>query len=253
MRLLGELRAGNGLLRPSPWIGCRCVCPADVNSVKRARMESFGARVTAVGRDSAECQEAARNHAAATPGCVFVQDGRDPAVAEGAGTIGIELLRSGSIDAIVLPVGDGALIAGVATWIKAHSPRTRVVGVCASRAPCMALSWRAGRPVSTERSDTIAEGIEVRVPVTESVARLGALVDDMVLVDDADSSAPWASRRGRWLCSSRRRAARCDPGPRSAGRAPGHGADRKQLAARTARRLDHRAVTISTNAAQGRP
>ena len=50
----------------------------------------------------------------------------------------------------------------------------------------MALSWRAGKPVSTDRSDTIAEGIEVRVPLPESVARLVALVDDIVLVDDAD-------------------------------------------------------------------
>lgn len=46
--------------------------PANVNAVKRARMEAFGARVTSVGRDSAECQEAARSHAAATPGCVFI-------------------------------------------------------------------------------------------------------------------------------------------------------------------------------------
>ena len=50
----------------------------------------------------------------------------------------------------------------------------------------MALSWRARKPVSTERSDTIAEGIEVRVPVPESVARLVALVDDMVVVEDRD-------------------------------------------------------------------
>lgn len=50
----------------------------------------------------------------------------------------------------------------------------------------MALSWKAGRPVSTERSDTIAERIEVCAPVPESVALLAALVDDMVLVDDAD-------------------------------------------------------------------
>jgi threonine dehydratase len=70
--------------------------------------------------------------------------------------------------------------------MKHHAPRTRIVGVCASGAPCMALSWRARKPVSTERSDTIAEGIEVRVPVPESVARLVALVDDMVVVDDAD-------------------------------------------------------------------
>jgi threonine dehydratase len=160
--------------------------PADANPVKLARMKAFGAHVTAVGQDSAVSKEAALRHAAATPGCVFIEDGKHPAIAEGAGTIGVELLQADPIDTIVLPVGDGALIAGVARWVKERSPKTRIVGVCASGAPCMALSWRAGQPVSTERSDTIAEGIEVRLPVAESVARLQGLVDDMVLVDDRD-------------------------------------------------------------------
>ena len=110
----------------------------------------------------------------------------EPAIAEGAGTIGVELLAAGPFDTIVVPVGDGALIAGIARWIKHHAPETRIVGVCASGAPCMAMSWQAGRPVSTARSDTIAEGIAVRVPVPESVARLVVLVDDMVLVDDSN-------------------------------------------------------------------
>ena len=160
--------------------------PENVNPLKLARMRSFGARVTAVGADSAAAEAAARNRAAATRGCVYVEDGREPAIAEGAGTIGLELLRAGTFDTVILPVGDGALITGVARWIKDRAPATRIVGVCASGAPCMALSWRARKPVSTERSDTIAEGIEVRVPVPESVARLVALVDEMVLVDDGD-------------------------------------------------------------------
>jgi threonine dehydratase len=160
--------------------------PENVNPVKLARMRSFGARVTAVGADSAAAEAAARDHVAATSGCVYVEDGKEPTIAEGAGTIGIELLSAGPFDTVVLPVGDGALITGVARWIKDRAPKTRIVGVCASGAPCMAISWRAGKPVSTERSDTIAEGIEVRVPVPESVARLVALVDDMVLVDDSD-------------------------------------------------------------------
>jgi len=50
---------------------------------------------------------------------------------------------------VVIPVGDGALIAGVAHWIKEHAPATRIVGVCARGAPCMAMSWRARMPVST--------------------------------------------------------------------------------------------------------
>jgi threonine dehydratase len=160
--------------------------PENVNPVKLGRMRSFGARVTAVGADSAASEAAARERVAATKGCVYVEDGREPAIAEGAGTIGVELISAGPFDTVVIPVGDGALITGVARWIKERSPHTRIIGVCARGAPCMAMSWRAGMPVSTERSDTIAEGIEVRVPVPESVVRLVALVDDMVLVDDRD-------------------------------------------------------------------
>lgn len=159
--------------------------PASVNPVKAARMRAFGGRVTAVGADSAAAEAAAREHAAAR-GHLYIEDGSETRIAEGAGTIGAELLRSGPFDAVVVPVGDGALITGIACWIKHHSPATRVIGVCASGAPCMALSWRAKAPVATERSETIAEGLEVRIPVPESVPRLVALVDDMVLVDDSD-------------------------------------------------------------------
>ena len=113
-----------------------------------------------------------------------MEDGREPAIAEGAGTIGVELLRSSPIDTLIVPVGDGALISGVARWVKEHSPSTHIVGVCASGAPAMALSWRAAACVCTDRSDTIADGLEVTRPTPEAVARLGALVDDMVLVDD---------------------------------------------------------------------
>jgi threonine dehydratase len=160
--------------------------PENINPIKLARMRSFGAHVTAVGADSMAAELAARDRVASLKDCVYVEDGREPAIAEGAGTIGMELLAAGSFDTVVIPVGDGALITGIARWIKEHAPKTRIVGVCASGAPSMALSWRAGKPVSTDRSDTIAEGIEVRVPVTESVARLVALVDDMILVDDSD-------------------------------------------------------------------
>jgi threonine dehydratase len=160
--------------------------PENVNPTKLARMRSFGARVTLEGSDSAAAEAAARACIAGKEGCVYIEDGKEPAIAEGAGTIAVELLRDGPFDTVVVPVGDGALITGIACWIKHHSPKTRIVGVCASGAPSMALSWRQRKPVSTERSDTVAEGIEVRMPVPESVARLVALVDDMLLVDDRD-------------------------------------------------------------------
>ena len=160
--------------------------PETINPVKLARMRAFGARVTLAGRDTVTADDAAREHAAAAGDRVIVEDGRQAEIAEGAGTIGVELLDAGPFDAIVVPVGDGALIAGIALWVKAHAPSTRIVGVCATGAPSLAESWRARRPVSTSSSNTIAEGLDICVPVPESVARVVELVDDMVLVDDAD-------------------------------------------------------------------
>ena len=158
--------------------------PESINPTKLARMQAFGAHVTAIGHDSAAAEAAAREYVDATKDCVYVEDGREPAIAEGAGTIGLELVEAGPIDTVVVPVGDGALISGIARVLKERAPTTRIVGVCATGAPSMALSWRARAPLATQTSDTIAEGIEVRVPVPESVARVVALVDDMVLVDD---------------------------------------------------------------------
>lgn len=157
----------------------------DVNPIKLARMKSLGATVTLVGGDFDIAKEHARRYADQHPGCMFVEDGDDPAISEGAGTIGVELLKAGSIDTIVLPVGDGALITGVASWVKQHSPQTRIIGVCPSGAPAMAESWHAGRPIAIERVDTIADGIAVRIPVAKAVERIKNLVDEMVLVSDS--------------------------------------------------------------------
>jgi threonine dehydratase len=159
--------------------------PADVNPVHLARIKSFGAAVTVGGTDFERAKQQARQHATKHPDWVFIEDGEAPAISEGAGTIAIELLRAGHLDTVVLPVGDGALITGIALWMKRHSPDTRIVGVCATGAPAMAESWRAGKPISTERIDTIADGLAVRVPVAKSLERMKDLVDDIVLVDDS--------------------------------------------------------------------
>ena len=160
--------------------------PAGTSPVKLTRMTSLGVDVHEVSVGTPE--ETARKHAARVGG-VFVEDGQHPRVSEGAGTIGVELLAAGRLDTVVLPVGDGALITGVARWIKEHAPRTRIVGVCAKGAASMVDSWRAGRVVSTGRADTVAEGVAVHTPIPESVERVCVLVDDMVVVEDADMLA----------------------------------------------------------------
>jgi threonine dehydratase len=159
----------------------RAFVSPQVPAAKVARMCSLGAIVEA----SEQPGSAAREHAAASEDRVLVVDGLHPAVAEGAGTIGLELQAAGPFDVAVVQVGDGALISGVARWIRATTPATRVVGVCASGAPAMARSF-AARRVVTAGTDTIATALAVAEPVPESLARVLALVDDMVLVDDDD-------------------------------------------------------------------
>lgn len=156
------------------------------NPFKVERMRQLGARVLLVGRDFDAAKDAARTYAEGQPSALRVEDGREPAIAEGAATIAVELDDwAEPLDAVLVPLGNGALLAGMGTWLRAHRPGTRVIGVCAARAPAMALSLEAGRPVATERADSIADGIAVRVPVPEALDDLRGVVDEVLLVDEA--------------------------------------------------------------------
>ena len=148
---------------------------------KVERIRALGAHVEV----SADAEAEAREFAVAGSDRMHVVDGLDPAIAEGAGTVGLELEAAGPFDAVVVQVGDGALITGVARWLKARAPETRVVGVCSSAAPAMVESFAAGRAVSAPKGETAAGPIATRDPVPESVARMLELVDDVVAVDDA--------------------------------------------------------------------
>lgn len=158
--------------------------PVGVNPSKLDRIRSFGATVIESG-DVLSVKDAALDYAAAAPERLYIEDGHEPAIAEGAGSIAVELLREHRPDTIVVPVGDGALITGIACWAKEFAPLTRIVGVCATGAPSMLHSFRSGRPEPSDRADTIAEGIQISTPVASSVTRMCQLVDDLVLVDDS--------------------------------------------------------------------
>jgi threonine dehydratase len=157
----------------------------DAPEGKVARMRALGAEVEVAERS----EPAAREYAAADEGRHLVVDGLDPAIAEGAGTIGVELAAMDPIDTAVIQLGDGALITGIARSLKARWPETRVVGVCASGAPAMAESFVAGRPVSVTGEGTIAGALAITDPVPESFARIVELVDEVVLVDDDELRA----------------------------------------------------------------
>ena len=154
------------------------------NPLKIARMRSMGARVVLAGNDFDTAKATARE-VATRDGIRFVEDSRDPEPTEGAGTIGLELLAFPErLDALLIPLGNGAMLAGIATVIKARLPETAVVAVGATGAPAMVESLTSGRVVSHDHIDTIADRIGVRVPVPEALDDLQGLVDELILVPD---------------------------------------------------------------------
>lgn len=158
---------------------------------KVAAMRRLGADVREVGEDFDAARLAAAHLAAAT-GWHLLVDGEDPWISIGAGTIALELTdatAAGDLPALerfYVPVGNGALIAGIGTWLRSAARSTRVIGVQAAAAPAMTLSWRERRPIETPSADTIADGIAARVPVPEALALMIGVVDEMLLVDEEE-------------------------------------------------------------------
>jgi threonine dehydratase len=156
----------------------------NANQFKVERMRALGADVVLHGEDFDAAKIEAKRVAAQT-GARMIEDSLDPATGEGAGTIGLELLSFPErLETLLVPLGNGAMLAGIARVMKARSPQTRVIAVQSTGAPAMVESWRAGRTIVHDRIDTIADGIGVRVPVPEALADLHGLVDDALLVHD---------------------------------------------------------------------
>jgi threonine dehydratase len=177
---------GQGLALSASRRGCQCIVFAaeGANTVKVEAMRRLGADVRLVGADFDQAKEAARKFARQR-GFRFVEDGAEPAIAEGAGTIGVELAASPSeLDAVTVPLGDGALLAGIGAAMRHLAPQVEIIGVVAEKAPALQLSLAAGRVIETPDSDTIADGIAARVPVPEALALLDGLYDSIVAVTE---------------------------------------------------------------------
>jgi threonine dehydratase len=158
--------------------------PRHPNPVKKANIVQYGATVVEVGKDLTEASEAAFAHTART-GAFFLNDATDPHLIDGPGTIADEILEDLPDTAVIyVPVGDTALIRGVARRAKALKPSIRIVGVQAERAPSYYLSWKTGVATPTDTADTIADGLATRTPDAANVEAIRALVDDMRLVSE---------------------------------------------------------------------
>ena len=175
------------------WAAGRCglqaivFAPQGVSQTKLALLKQHGADVRLMGRDMDDAKAGARRFAEdhAFP---FFEDGAEPAQYRGYGAIGQEILEQMTKPpaAVVVPIGNGALIGGIGQAIRRRSPETAVIGVVAKEAPVMALSFEAGRVVACDRSSTFADGLAVRVAIPYAVEVLGKVVTRMVRVSERE-------------------------------------------------------------------
>lgn len=160
------------------------VMPLATPLVKVQATRGFGAEVVLHGANYDEaCAEATRR--AEADGLTFIHPFDDPLVIAGQGTIALELLdQVPNLEAVVVPIGGGGLISGIATAIKASRPEVRVIGVQTSRLPSMQRGLREGHPVTLEPATTIADGIAVRRAGDLTLPLVQRYVDELVTVDE---------------------------------------------------------------------
>jgi threonine dehydratase len=160
--------------------------PETANAFKVEAIRRLGARVVPAGRNYSGAYTEAMT-AQRESGAVFVHAYDDPDVVAGQGTIATELLADlEDFDTILVPVGGGGLIGGIALYLKAKKPGIRVIGVEPTGADAMDRSLKAGTIITLDRVTTIADGLAASAPgnLTFDLAR--RYVDEVVLVEEAE-------------------------------------------------------------------
>jgi threonine dehydratase len=167
-------------------IRSRIVMPLMTPLVKVSSTANFGAEVVLHGANYDEaCTEALR--LAEAEGLTFLHPFDDDAVIAGQGTIGLELLEQvPNLEAVVVPIGGGGLIGGVACAIKESNPKIRVIGVQTERLPSMLRATQAGSAVTIPAQATIADGIAVRRAGERTLPLVQRYVDEIVTVDEEE-------------------------------------------------------------------
>jgi threonine dehydratase len=170
-------------------LGLRAVVyvPNQATRAKVALAEDLGAELRFAGADLDQAKAEAQAYAQAE-GLPFFEDGAERAQYEGYAAIGDEILDQAEETpaAVVVPVGNGALLGGIGLGICRRAPKVERVGVVAKEAPCMARSWEAGEPVECDRSSTFADGLAVRVAIPVAVEALGEFASRMLEVSERE-------------------------------------------------------------------
>jgi len=167
-------------------IRSQIVMPQATPLVKVVSTRGFGADVILHGANYDEaCEEALAR--CLQQGLTFIHPFDDPDVISGQGTIGLELLEQvPDLEAVVVPIGGGGLISGIACALKERNPKIRVIGVEPEKLPSMLRAREAGKPITIAAQATIADGIAVRRAGDITLPLVSRYVDEIVTVDDEE-------------------------------------------------------------------
>jgi len=160
--------------------------PVTTPLVKVSATRGYGAEVILFGANYDEaCQEALRR--CTEQGLTFIHPFDDEAVISGQGSLGIEMLgQQPDLDALIIPVGGGGLIAGIACAVKETNPKIQIIGVQTSKLPSMKAALENNGPITIPAKTTIADGIAVRIAGSVTFPLVKKYVDDIVTVDDEE-------------------------------------------------------------------
>lgn len=154
-------------------------------AAKLDRIRTLGAALELVDGDFEQARERAAN-IARQRGIRLLEDSLDIETCEGAATIGLELASGGSsFDTVLIALGGGAMATGVGYVLKSLSPHVEVICVQARGAPALTRSWHERRVVTTDSTNTIADGVAGRYPIPAVLDDLLQVADDAVLVREA--------------------------------------------------------------------
>jgi threonine dehydratase len=180
---------GLGLAYAAERLGLRptIVVPENASPAKVAALRRFPLDLLVRGADYDAAERAARQ-IAAEAGARYISAYNDPWVLVGQGTIGPELLEDEpELDAVIVPVGGGALIVGIGAWLKAIRPSVRVIGVQSEASPAMKLSLEAGHLVDGPVLPTLADGLSGNIEADSITFPLAQdVVDEVILVSEAE-------------------------------------------------------------------
>lgn len=183
--------AGNhaqGLAFSADLIGVKAVVymPESTPPQKVFATRDYGAEVVLEGKNFDEACSAALARSKES-GALFVHPFNDPLVMAGQGTIALEIVEDlPDLANLLVPIGGGGLIAGIACAIKETHPQVRLIGVETAAAPSMHASLKKGKPVTVPLQASLADGIAVKTPGSETFPLVRDLVDEVVLVEEEE-------------------------------------------------------------------